>query len=107
MRPTQRMDLVDQLGRELQRRFTFREVDEFLSACGIKPPTGYNGPNSKWAYAKTALKDVADSVLIQIAAELEMSPIAAGDVLPMPPRNWQSVPRFRVFISLISKNRYW
>ena len=57
MRPTQRMDLLDQIGRELQRRFTFGEIEEFLSACGIAPPKEYNGPNSKWVFAKFALKD--------------------------------------------------
>jgi hypothetical protein len=84
------MDLLDQIGRELQSRFTFGGIDEFLSACGIKPLAGYSGPNSKWAYAKTVLKDVTDSTLLEIAAELELKPIVAGGVLVLPPRNWQA-----------------
>ncbi len=105
MRPTQRMDLLDQIGRELQSRFTFGGIDEFLSACGIKPLAGYSGPNSKWAYAKTVLKDVTDSTLLEIAAELELKPIVAGGVLVLPPRNWQAASELKLFISHISRDK--
>jgi TIR domain len=105
MRPTQRTDLLDQVGRELQRRFTFGGIDEFLSACGIEPQANYSGPNSKWAYAKAALKDVTDSILLEIATELELKPAMIGGTLALPPRNWQAVSKFRVFISHISKDK--
>jgi hypothetical protein len=105
MRPTQRMDLLDQIGRELQRRYTFSEIEEFLSACGIKPPTDYSGMNSKWVYSKTALKDAADSTLLEIAGELELKPLVAGGILAVPPRNWQKASEFRLFISHISTDK--
>jgi hypothetical protein len=105
MRPTQRLDLVDQLGRELQSRYTFSQIEEFLTACGIEPPTGYSGPNSKWAYSKAALKDVPDQRLLEIADELQIKPSVAGGTLALPPRNWQATSEFRLFISHISKDK--
>ena len=104
MRPTQRMDLLDQIGRELQRRYTFSEIEGFLAACRIKPPVNYSGPNSKWAYSKAALEDIDDSSLIEIATELELKPIVAGP-LALPPRNWQAASEFRLFISHIARDK--
>jgi len=105
MRPTQRMDLLDQIGRELQQRFTFSEIDEFLSACGIAPPKEYNGPNSKWVFAKFALKDVADSRLLEIASGLDLEPVVASKVPALLPRNWQTASKLKIFISHISKDK--
>jgi hypothetical protein len=105
VRPTQRTDLLDQIGRGLQQRFTFAEIDEFLSACGIEPPGEYNGPNSKWAYSKIALKDVGDVALLDIAAELGLKPAVGGVLLASPPKNWQPTSEFRIFISHISKDK--
>jgi hypothetical protein len=99
------MDLLDQIGRELQRRFTFSEIDGFLSACRIDPPSDYSGTNSKWVYAKTALKDVTNSTLLEIATELELKPIVSGGVLALPPRNWQTESEFRLFISHIARDK--
>jgi TIR domain len=105
MRPTQRLDLIDQLGRELQSRYTFSQIEEFLAACGIKAPIGYSWPNSKWAYAKLALKDISDQILLEIADELQIKPSVAGSTLTLPPRNWQSTVEFRLFISHISRDK--
>ncbi len=105
MRPTQRLDLIDQLGRELQRRYTFSQIEEFLAACGIKALIGYSGLNSKWAYSKAALKDVPDQSLLEIADELQKKPLVAGGTLALPPRNWQSTAEFRLFISHISRDK--
>jgi hypothetical protein len=105
MRPTQRMDLLDQIGRELQRRFTFSEIEEFLSACGIVPPKEYNGTNSKWVFSKFALKDASDSTLLEIASELDLKPVVASKVLALPPKNWQTASKLKIFISHISKDK--
>jgi hypothetical protein len=105
MRPTQRLDLIDQLGRELQSRYTFSQLEDFLAACGIKTPTEYSGPNSKWAFSKAALKDVSDLSLLEIADELQIKTSVAGGTLALPPRNWQSTSEFRLFISHISKDK--
>jgi hypothetical protein len=105
MRPTQRMDLLDQIGRKLPIRYEFSEIGEFLSACGIKSPENYSGMNSKWVYSKTALRDVAESILLEIAGELGLKPLVAGGILAVPPRNWQEASEFRLFISHISTDK--
>jgi hypothetical protein len=104
LRPLQRVDLIEQLGRSLQQRFTYAEIDDFLSACGIKPPQDYGGTNSKRLYSKAALRDVSDAMLLKIASELE-APTSSGPPVITPPRNWQSISSFRLFISHISKDK--
>ena len=103
LRPMQRMELVDKVSRELQSRFRYHEIDEFLAAFGVSPPTGDIGTNSKWVYSKAALRDVTDALLFEIAGELELGPATAGAAIP--PRNWQSTTEFRLFISHISEHK--
>jgi|SoiMethySBSTD1v2_1073268.scaffolds.fasta_scaffold36655_6 hypothetical protein len=49
--------LIDKVGRELQARFRYEEIDAFLAECGLKGPTR-SPVNSKWVYAKAALAGV-------------------------------------------------
>ena len=105
MRATEKLDLVDQIGRTLQAKYTFTEIDRFLAEFGISAPRDYSGNNSKWVYTKTALQGVAAQVLLTIAEELEIKVPAAAAKTVVAPRNWRGVTQFRLFISHISKDK--
>jgi hypothetical protein len=101
VRVSERLDLTDQIGRELQSRYSYTEIDEFLGAFGLDPPKNVT-VNSKWVYSKAALAKVPETMLLKIASELELAVngTAIGD--PSPPRNWANTKLFRLFISHIS-----
>lgn len=102
MRIKQRMELIDKIGRELQARYSYSDIDVFLRAFGISPPEEPIGYNSKWLYSKEALKNADDSILIAIAEELEVNIPAVASFAVSPPEIWQEGDLFRLFISHIA-----
>jgi hypothetical protein len=66
MKATERLALIDRIGRELQSRYSYRQIDEYLAAHQIPEPTEVT-VNSKWVYAKTALKNADIKILVKIA----------------------------------------
>ena len=70
MRAVDRIALIDRIGRELQNRFRYEEIDTFLGAYGIAPPQNVS-TNSKWVYSKAALRSTQPDILIKIAEELD------------------------------------
>ncbi|MBD3616711.1 MAG: toll/interleukin-1 receptor domain-containing protein [Gracilimonas sp.] len=71
MKKLQKIDLVDIIGRELQSRMGFREIDAYFTEYGI--PTDHTpSANSKWVYVKEVLAGVDDEVIFEIARELEI-----------------------------------
>lgn len=104
MRVSDKLALVDQIGRELQRRFGYVEIDAFLAEYAIEAPKDVS-TNSKWVYSKAALKGVATETILQIAQELGIE-IHGGLVsASIPPKNWKDTGLFRLFISHISKDK--
>lgn len=103
MRTTDKIALIDRIGRELQSRFGFDEIDLFLSEYGIGRPQNV-GYNSKWVYAKAALRGATDGLLLKIAEELEI-PSPSGGPVVRPPANWRETAGFRLFLSHISKDK--
>lgn len=71
MRVSEKLALIDRIGRELQSRFGYVEIDAFLAEYGIKPPENVT-TNSKWVYSKTALHGVDNKTVLQIAEELDI-----------------------------------
>lgn len=104
MRVSERLALIDKIGRELQSRFSYTEIDVFLAEFGVKPPTAVT-TNSKWVYSKAALQGHPDDTLLKIASELELSQHGLSIATATPPRNWQDTKLFRLFISHISKDK--
>lgn len=104
VRATERLQLTDQIGRELQSRYSYGEIDEFLAAFAIDPPKEVT-VNSKWVYSKAALAKVPEAKLLKIASELELVVGGAGIGDPTPPQNWANTKLFRLFISHISKDK--
>ena len=69
LRVSDKLALIDKIGRELQSRFGYAEIDAFLAEFDIKPP-GNVGVNSKWVYSKLARKGISDQTILKIAEEL-------------------------------------
>ena len=101
MKVSERMALVDKIGRELQSRFTFSEIDEYLTASEIALPQNVTA-NSKWVYSVAALAPLPLSKVVEVADDLGIG--AQGAVLS-PPSNWSNTSLFRLFISHISKEK--
>lgn len=104
MRVTDKLALIDKVGRELQSRFTYDEIDAFLDEFKVSRPDKVS-TNSKWVYSKAALTGQPLSILLQIAEELEVVGPDAAPLAPVPPRNWRDTENVRLFISHISKNK--
>lgn len=106
MRASERMDLLEKVGSELQQRYTFADIDAFFAAMGIS--TGnvdWGGSNSKRVYAKSVLARVSEKDLLRVASELDILPSLHASAIIEPPKNWQGTNDFRLFISHISKDK--
>jgi hypothetical protein len=103
MRVSEKMALIDKIGRELQSRYSYQEIDAFLAEFDIDPPGAVNS-NSKWVYSKAALTGIPDAVVLRVAAELDM-PVAGATGIIQPPKNWKDTSHFKLFISHISKDK--
>lgn len=108
MRAADRMHLLEQIGSELQSRYTFADIDVFFAALNIstaKMDSQFGGSNSKRVYAKAVLSKVSEPILLKVAEELDLSPSPSVMAGAVPPKNWQDTKNFRLFISHISKDK--
>ncbi|MCP4616129.1 MAG: toll/interleukin-1 receptor domain-containing protein [Bradyrhizobium sp.] len=103
MRPSHKLALIDSVARELQRRYSFPEIDAYLSEFQIETPIPFDD-YSKVDYAKATMRGVADDKLIEMANDLEVR-TAVNEVYLMPPRNWPDNSKFRLFISHTSRDK--
>ena len=102
MKIAERLALVDRIGRNLQGRYSYGEIDNYLAAFGVQPHQ--QTINSKWVYVKEALAGVDLSVILRIAHDLDMDGGDAGAVVVLPQR-WRNSRYFRLFISHISEDK--
>jgi len=71
MNALEKIKLIDDIGRELQSRMTFSEIDTYFETYGI--PTDHQPSyNSKYVYVKEILPKINDEIIIQIANELNI-----------------------------------
>ena len=105
MKVSDKLALIDKVGRALQGRFRYDEIDVFLAEYKIKPPSEGVGTNSKWVYSKAALQGVDTSMLLKIAEEFGVDVPSSHQMGASPPRNWINTTDFRLFISHISKDK--
>lgn len=104
MRVTERLELAERLGSELQSRYTFAELDRFLGAFGIDV-SKHEWGNSKRIYARDILSAEPETILRAVAEELETDPATAAGRVLNPPAAWQNTTDLRLFISHISKDK--
>lgn len=99
MKPLERIELVDKIGRDLQARMKWDDVTHFLGLYGVNTKKSYSGTNSKWVYVKEMLADVADEVVLKIANDLglESVPLARNT-----DSKFWAPGHFRLFISHLS-----
>lgn len=100
------MELMERVGTELQRRYTFKDIDAYFAASNISTSNvdGWGGANSKRVYAKAVLARVSEADLLRVANELDL--VTAGSFGTVnPPATWQGTKAFRLFISHISKDK--
>ena len=98
----QKLTLVDRIGRELQSRYSYQEIDAFLSEFAVARPTTV-ASNNKWIYAKTALGGASNEVVLQIAEELGVA--VDGAIARRPPNAWARPRGLKLFVSHISDDR--
>lgn len=69
MKKLDKIEVIDLIGRELQSRMTFVEINGYFKNYGI-PTNHRNRYNSKYIYVKEILPEVKDEIIIEIAKEL-------------------------------------
>jgi hypothetical protein len=104
MRPSERLQVIDRIARELQSRFTYADIDTYLGHFDIAPPESVSA-NSKWVYSKEALRHSTPQVLAEIAADLEIGVLPAVLAAACPPDLWKGTQDVRLFISHISRDK--
>lgn len=104
MRASDRISLIDKIGRELQSRYRYDEIAAFLQHYKVERPVQFSG-NSKWLYAKEALRHTASETLLKIAEELDVDVPGLINTPGSAPRNWQNTISLRMFISHISEHK--
>lgn len=72
MKQLERLTLIDRIGRELQARMSYRDIDRYLQGFSIDISRPTSGVNSKWVYTKDRLADVPPETIVRIADELSI-----------------------------------
>lgn len=106
MKKLQKIELISQIGRDLQARMSYVDIDSFLSEFQIDFSSKHtSGANSKWVYVKEILAGEADETIIKIADELGIKhnciiqPIAVNEADFWKPNH------FKLFLSHLSSFR--
>jgi hypothetical protein len=73
MRVLERIELVDRIGRELQSRMSYSDIDVYLGAYGIETKGIQPSSNSKWVYVKELLANADENLVLSIAEELDLN----------------------------------
>jgi hypothetical protein len=72
MRRLEKIELIDRIGRELQSRMSYADIDVYMAACDVDTSKETSNVNSKWVYVKELLADEPDGKVLEIADELEI-----------------------------------
>lgn len=106
MKGLHRIEIIDKIGRELQSRMTFSDIDIYLGDYGIDCSKATN-TNSKYVYVKEILAYVKENIIIDIANELEIKhPVLNREeqIKTTDLRFWKSG-YFRLFISHLAEHK--
>lgn len=95
MRVLDKISLLDKIGRELQSRMSYSDIDVFLGAHGIDCKDFQPSTNSKWVYVKEVLADASEELVIRIANELDHNYSVAS---PKQANFWKTG-HFKLFLS--------
>lgn len=102
MRPSHKLYLVAAIATELERRYSFMDIDTYLQENGIDTPHQFG--ESKSDYVKITLRGVSDTHISKMVEDLEVD--VTGTSLPSPPpKNWTDGKTFRLFISHLAQDK--
>jgi len=104
MKKIDRFNLIDTIGRELQSRMSYSDIDIYLKGFGIDSVSKQtSGANSKWVYSKELLADESDKIIISIADELELEHAYKGNKnIDLSDSKFWLPNYFRLFLSHLS-----
>jgi TIR domain len=94
--------LISAIAAELQRRYSFNDIDTYLQEWGIDTPHQFG--ESKANYVKITLGGVDSAVVAKIADDLEID-ITGTNIPTPPPKNWADGRTFRLFISHLAQEK--
>ena len=97
MRVIEKISLLDRIGRELQSRMGYSDINVFLGAYGVDCKDFQPSTNSKWVYVKELLANADKNLLIQIADDLAIDHNYSR-VIPKEATFWKAG-QFKLFIS--------
>lgn len=100
MKQLDRYNLIDKIGRDLQARMGYSDIDVYLTGFGIDCKGFQPSTNSKWVYVKELLADKENDLIIKIANDLELEHNFSSS-LAREATCWKSG-YFRLFISHLS-----
>ena len=97
MRVLEKIELLDRIGRELQSRMSYSDIDVYLSAYGVDCKDFQPSTNSKWVYVKELLANADENLLLTIADDLELDH-NYSNVAPKEATFWKAG-HFKLFLS--------
>lgn len=97
MKAIDKIDLIDRIGRDLQSRMGYSDIDVFLTAHGVNCKDHQPSTNSKWVYVKELLADASEALILKIANELEIEH-NYSTVTPREATFWKAG-QFKLFLS--------
>lgn len=100
MKKLEKIEIIDVIGRELQERMKFTEIDSYFQSYGI--PTDHQPSyNSKYVYVREILPKVKDEIILEIAGELgiEHPAILSFPVIKEGEATFWKPGHFKLFIS--------
>jgi len=103
MNKLEKKDLISAIGRELQDRMTFSDIEAYFKEYNI--PTDHNPSyNSKWVYVKEVLAGVDDEIVLDIAKELKLDhpEVSKTPVVKDDEASFWKPGHFRLFLSHLS-----
>jgi hypothetical protein len=100
LKVSEKLSLIDRIGRELQKRMSYGEIDTFLGAFGVNCKNINPSVNSKWVYVKELLADADENLILTIADDLEIEHDFINAITKVSSA-W-SPGQFRLFLSHIS-----
>ncbi len=103
MKVLERLSLIDRIGRELQSRMSYVEIEAYLKAHGVDTKKPTSAVNSKWVYSKELLGDESVELIIRIADELGVphNHIVADPAKTVEATFWEPL-HFKLFLSHLS-----
>jgi hypothetical protein len=88
MRVSDKLILIDKIGRALQAKFGYAEIDVFFRKFKIPPPNQNVGTNSKWVYSNAALQGARTDICSKSHRNWT-SMFRSQRAAATPPKNWK------------------